>query len=267
MSSHDFTAIAKRYKDISIVQNSSADILLDLLDIKDQEGILDVGCGTGNITKRLYDKSKGLVIGIDPSIGMIDASRKNYRQEIDFEVSSAEDFSYSEKFDVIFCNSTFQWIKDVQKTIANFYHALKSGGRVGIQAPAKKSYCPNFIDAVNAVKNDIRCGSTYNDFIHPWFFLDSAQEYAELFIRQGFTVPFSEIQTIETFHSPEETYKIFASGAIAGYLNKSYYKNGFNDQYSADFQSIVMEEFVRQAKYDGKVKLIFNRIFLIAIKG
>ena len=144
---------------------------------------------------------------------------------------------------------------------------MKKNGRAGIQAPAKKIYCPNFIDAVNAVKNNSLTGSVFNDFINPWFFRDTAQEYSEHFTRQGFTVPFSEIVTIESFHSPDDAYKIFASGAIAGYLNQSCYKNGFDEKYSENFQRIVREEFISQAQSDGRVRLAFNRIFLIALRN
>lgn len=53
MNNQDFTTIAKRYKETSIIQNSAADILLALLDIKTNESILDVGCGTGKSDKKI----------------------------------------------------------------------------------------------------------------------------------------------------------------------------------------------------------------------
>jgi len=72
MSNYTFTDISKRYKETSIVQSSAADILLALLDIKENESVLDVGCGTGNLTNRLFNKSRGRIVGIDPSSGMIE---------------------------------------------------------------------------------------------------------------------------------------------------------------------------------------------------
>lgn len=266
MNNQDFTTIAKRYKETSIIQNSAADILLALLDIKTNESILDVGCGTGNLTKKLFDLSNGYVVGIDPSIGMIEESKRNYGKEIIFQVGSAEDVSFSNVFNVIFCNSAFQWFHDVQKSINSLYHALKSKGRVGIQAPAKKEYCPNFIQAIKAVETNNTIGSLYQNFKNPWFFLDTAKEYADMFLHLGFEVPFSEIQTIETFHFPEEVYSIFASGAAAGYLNQTNYSCEITNEYINEFQDVIRKEFNTQAKYDGKVKLVFNRIFLIAVK-
>ena len=266
MNNQDFTEISKRYKKTSIIQNSAADILLDLLNIKENERILDVGCGTGNLTQKLFNKSQGYVVGIDPSSGMIEESRKNCSKEIQFYVSSAEDISFYSSFDVIFCNSAFQWVRDANKSIYNFYNALKVNGRVGIQAPGGKEYCPNFIKAINSIKIDKKLGQAFDKFNSPWFFLETEAEYRDLFNYHGFKVPFCEIQTIETFYNPHEVYKIFASGAIAGYLNKTYYDCEINDEYIKNFQNIVKEEFNKQAIYQGKVKLVFNRIFIVGIK-
>lgn len=267
MDSQNFTEISKRYRETSIIQSSAADILLALLDIKSGESVLDAGCGTGNLTKKIYDKTRGYVTGIDPSQGMIDESVENYGREINFQLSSAEDISFKNHFDVIFCNSAFQWISDVDKAIENFYNALKPGGRIGIQAPGGKEYCPNFIHAINAVSKNERTGPVFTRFKSPWIFLDTAQDYAELFMKHKFNVAFSEIQRIETFHVPDEVYKIFASGAIAGYLNKNYYGCGITEEYMNNFQEIVKKEFIKQADSEGKVKLVFNRIFLVAVKN
>ena len=52
---------------------------------------------------------------------------------------------------------------------------------------------------------------------------------------------------------------------MAGYLDRSNYKCEIDQNYIDDFQSAIKEEFKGQAKYDGKVKLVFSRIFLIGI--
>jgi len=267
MDNQDFTEISKRYRETSIIQSSAADILLALLDIKSGESILDIGCGAGNLTKKIYDISHGYVTGVDSSEGMIDESVKNYGGEINFQLSSAEDISFKDCFDVIFCNSVFQWISNVDKAIGNFYHALKPGGRIGIQAPGGKEYCPNFIRAVDAVTKRERTGTVFKNFKSPWLFLNSAKNYAELFLKHKFNVAFSEIQKIESLHTPEEVYNIFASGAIAGYLNKEYYNCTIDENYINEFQDTVKEDFSRQAGTNGKVKLVFNRIFLVAVKS
>jgi trans-aconitate methyltransferase len=198
---------------------------------------------------------------------MIDESVKNYGEIIDFQLCSAEEISFKNRFDAIFCNSAFQWISNTEKAIKNFHRALRHGGRIGIQAPGGKGYSPNFLQAIDAVYKNKVTGPVFKNFNSPWFFLDTAREYTELFMKHKFSVVFSEIQKIESFHTPDEVYKVFASGAIAGYLNKDYYSCKIDDIYINKFQDIVREDFSRQADSSGKVNLIFNRIFLVAVKN
>jgi len=266
MVSESFSEIARRYKETSIIQKSAADILFALLKIQPAENVLDIGCGTGNLTRKIYEISGGTVVGIDPAAGMISESKKVFGKDIEFLVRSAEEIDFVNQFDVIFCNSAFQWIKNIDKAISNFHRSLKKGGRIGIQAPARKNYSPNFIEAIETVKKNPYCARYMQDFISPWSLLETARDYASCFTRHSFKVAFSKIQTISTFHSPEETYEIFASGATAGYLNKDNYKYGFDQRYWEEFQQVVKESFQKQAIHEGKVNLAFNRIYLIAVK-
>ena len=101
----------------------------------------------------LKEITKGKVVGVDPSEGMIrEAVEKSRGLDITFEVKSAEEIEYKNCFDVIFCNSSLQWYKEPQKAVKSCNAALRKGGRIGIQAPAKRIYSPNFIEAVEKVK-------------------------------------------------------------------------------------------------------------------
>ncbi len=267
MDKVDFSKIATEYEKYATVQKSASEILLKLLKIKDNEDILDLGCGTGHLTRKIRNLTNGKVVGIDPSEGMIrEAIEKSKGLNIVYEVKNAENMDYRESFDVIFCNSAFQWFKDPKKAINNCYRALRKNGRIGIQAPAKKIYCPNFIEAIEMVKRDERTKEIFARFNEPWFFLETAGEYKSLFENCGFKVLFSKIETIITEHTPEEVFKIFSSGAIAGYLNQDYYNTELTEDYILAFKEIVKKAFEEQSDEKGMVKLKFNRIFLIAVK-
>ncbi|MDR1617233.1 MAG: hypothetical protein LBR98_09590 [Syntrophomonadaceae bacterium] len=103
-------------------------------------------------------------------------------------------------------------------------------------------------------------------FNMPWNFNETAEEYVGLFKNKGFKVPFSQIKIIETYHKPEEVCKIFCSGAVAGYLNKTYYDCEFDENYTKNFFDNIRKAFAKQAQNNGKVKLVFNRMFLSGIK-
>ena len=167
---------------------------------------------------------------------------------------------------MIFCNSAFQWFKNHRRALRACHNALKQGGKIAIQAPAKEIYCPNFITAINEVKNNESTKTIFESFNQPWLFLNTREEYAKLFEDAGFKVRRSWIDEVTTYHSPEEVYKIFKSGAAAGYLNQDYYGKTLTREYISDFKGIVRKSLEEQADETGKVKLIFYRYYLLAIK-
>ncbi len=267
MKSSDFTEISSRYEQDSLIQKSAAEKLIGLLDIQRNDDILDLGCGTGGLTRRIRAMTGGNVVGVDPSTGMINEA-ENGRQSLNitYDVKTAEELDYRDRFTVIFCNSAFQWFRDSGLALGNCHAALRKGGRMGIQAPAKKVYCPNFMKAIEAVAADPRTAKTFSGFRPPWIFLDTAGDYSSLFKEAGFTVPFAIIEEIKTLHSPGQVVTIFESGAAAGYLNREYYQAPIDEAYTRAFREIVKGSFLRQANKEGQVELIFNRIYLLAIK-
>lgn len=267
MSKVDFSKIAAQYEDYSLVQKSAGDLLLKLLEIKNNDDVLDIGCGAGNLTRKIREITKGKIVGIDLSGGMIqEAIDKNRNLKIYFEIKGAEHMDYQDSFDVIFCNSVMMWFKEPQRAIKNCYTALRKGGGIGVQAPAKRVYCPNFINAIKTVKEKPRTKDIFARYKSPWFFLETSDEYKNLFEEVGFKVVFSKIEEVKTRHTPEDVFKIFCSGAIVGYLNQDCYDVKIDSDYIETFTDIIRKVFFQQADNQGEVEMIFNRIFMMAVK-
>lgn len=267
MQKIDFSEIASKYEELSLVQKSAGDMLIALLEITKDDDVLDIGCGTGYLTKKIREITKGKVVGIDSSEGMITEAQRNFKGcDIIFERKDAQELDYLESFDVIFCNSSFQWFKKPEIILKNCYQALRKNGRIGIQAPAGEVYSPNFIRAIKEIEHDLRTRETFTHFMNPWFFLETTGEYDSLFTKAGFKVLFSKINVVKTSHTSEEVFNIFMSGAVAGYLNQDYYDVIISGDYVKDFQQIIKDAFDKQVNDKGLVELIFNRIYLLAIK-
>ena len=101
--------------------------VIDLLEPKSGEHILDIGCGTAHLTGKIAE-SGAVVVGLDNSASMIEQARKNYPQ-LRFELADATDFSLETTFDAIFSNAVLHWIEDQDKLVLCIYRALKPGGR------------------------------------------------------------------------------------------------------------------------------------------
>ncbi len=136
----DFSKIAAEYEDIATVQKSASEILLKFLKIGGNDDVLDLGCGTGHLTRKIRSLTKGKVVGIDPSEGVIkEAVEKSRRLDIVYETKSAEDMDYEDCFDVIFCNSALQWFKEPERAIKNCYRAR--GGMGGLESRRLRRKC------------------------------------------------------------------------------------------------------------------------------
>jgi len=263
-----FNSKAFTYADNALVQKSASEVLLNLLSIQPEEDVLDIGCGPGHITKKIAQITKGSVQGIDVSQGMIEQAVGSNKDlpNLKYSVMDAESFELNTKFDVIVCNSCFQWFQKPDQVLTHCFNVLKEGGRIGVQAPATQSYCPNFISAIEKIRMHPYTREVFNHFKSPWFFFDSKDEYEQLFRNHGFDIIYSELREESNLFSVEQAYKIYQSGAENGYLNQSFYTVTLTDDYISTFRELVKEALQEQADNSGMINLKFERIYLVAKK-
>lgn len=260
-----FDKIASSYRQTSLVQASAGEHLMDLLGIAGNADILDVGCGTGNLTAALANKTTGSVTGIDPSKGMIaEATKAMQDQRLRFVVTGAEEMDFNREFDIVYCNSAFQWFSDPARCLVNIRKALRPGGKAGVQAPARQNYCPLFIEAIGDCCTDPEIRQVFDGFRSPWFMLDSADAYRNLFESAGLRVLFCSIEESHSMRTPSEAFDIFSSGAKAGYLNPACYDRPWPSGFETSFLDGIRSSFISMAGADGRIDLMFYRIFTIA---
>jgi trans-aconitate methyltransferase len=101
--------------------------LLDLLAPKPGERILDLGCGTGQLTAKIADAGAS-VLGLDASPDMIGQARQNYPR-LQFKLEDATATQFQSEFDAVFSNAALHWMLDAAAVAKNIARALKPGGR------------------------------------------------------------------------------------------------------------------------------------------
>lgn len=103
-----------------------------------KEDILEVGCGTGNFTKKLIDFGRVTAVDID---------RKHIKQTTDLlrgkakvEWGDIEKGTLGQKeFDSIVCLNVLEHINDDVKALMNIYNVLKINGYLILLVPAHQS--------------------------------------------------------------------------------------------------------------------------------
>jgi len=143
------------------------------------EQILDLGCGTGELTAQVAE-SGAKVTGLDSSAGMI-ASAKAHFPQVTFQVADATSFSLSAQFDAVFSNATLHWVRQQEKALDRIHQHLKPGGRFVLEMGGKG----NVDDITGALEKAMaNRGYTYKPF---WYF-PSVGEYTSLLEEYGFRV-------------------------------------------------------------------------------
>src|SRR5271169_19091 len=99
--------------------------VMELLDPKPGERILDLGCGDGVLTKKLQDLGCQIV-GVDSSPELIQAAQK---LDLHTHLMDGQALTFEGVFDAVFSNAALHWMKDQPKVIEGVWKALKPGGR------------------------------------------------------------------------------------------------------------------------------------------
>lgn len=141
--------------------------------------ILDLGCGTGLLTRLLAEKGH-LVVGIDNSAEMIRKAR-TLHPNICFETADACALPWNERFDIVFSNAVFHWIREPRLLLQNVWKTLKPGGRLICEFGAEGNVGRIRRAMEKAMEHR---GRTYEN---PFFF-PSEQEYRSLLDDEGFMI-------------------------------------------------------------------------------
>ena len=154
--------------------------LIPLLDPQPGELILDLGCGTGHLTKTIAE-SGARVIGIDSSPHMIEMAHATY-PELEFLIADARNFSFTDPFDAIFSNATLHWVQPAESVVRCISTSLKTGGRFVAEFGGKG----NVATIIAAVQQSFR-ELAHSEVDFGWYF-PSIGEYTSLLEQYGLTV-------------------------------------------------------------------------------
>lgn len=114
--------------------------LIQRLNDKSFESLLDVGCGTGKVLSLIKDKFNTKVSGIDLSEGMVEKAKELLGESADLKVGDSENLLWEDDtFDVIICNASFHHYPNPIAVLKEMKRVLKPDGRVIIADP----WCPN----------------------------------------------------------------------------------------------------------------------------
>lgn len=124
--------------------------LVDLVDLRAPvERMVDLGCGTGELTVELANRLEATdVIGVDSSPAMLERANRLFERSdrppaadrtVHFRHGDIATWTGTDH-DLIIANASLQWVPDHADVLARWCDALAPGGRLAVQVPANAGH-------------------------------------------------------------------------------------------------------------------------------
>jgi trans-aconitate 2-methyltransferase len=117
------------------------DDLAALVEKRPRMRIVDLGCGTGELTRELHEHlSAEETIGIDNSETMLFKAGHFGGEMLRFEKGDIEAFVADRPFDLVFSNAAFHWVPEHETLFRRLTNFLSTTGQLAVQMPANDDH-------------------------------------------------------------------------------------------------------------------------------
>ena len=118
--------------------------LLNLVKVRPELKVVDLGCGTGELTRHLADAlPNSQVLGLDRSGEMLAKSARYARDGLRF--AEGDIAGLGGEYDLIFSNAALQWLDRHDELFPRLWAHLRPGGQLAVQMPSNYDHPSHFL--------------------------------------------------------------------------------------------------------------------------
>jgi trans-aconitate 2-methyltransferase len=203
---------AASYQRVSAPLEAMGREVLDRLELRGDERVLDAGCGTGRVTAALVERlPRGEVVAVDGSPAMVAEARERLGPGVEVFVADLLELRLDEPVDAILSTATFHWIADHDRLFERLHAALRPGGRIVAQCGGAGN-----VAAVQAAIDTV-ADPALADWPGPWNF-QSPEATAERLERLGFTDIRTWPQDVRV--EPEDPHEYLGTVVLGSHLER-----------------------------------------------
>lgn len=195
--------------------------------------IVDLGCGTGELTALLPEAFAGsVVVGIDSSPAMLAQAAPHASDRLFFEQGDLSELEG--EWDLIFSNAALHWIPDHSSLLQHLYDLLRPGGQLAAQVPTNHGHPSQTLMADLAREEPYR--SALDGWEKTWSVLDLHRYGELLYALGGVNIVVLEKLYPQVVDNAEAMVRFTESTAMRPYLDR------LPDKLHAPFRQTLIDQ-------------------------
>lgn len=234
--------------------------LLRSIELSSPSRIVDLGCGTGDLTARLAERwPAAQITGIDRSAQMLERAKSRF-SGIEWELGDLRSWQPDEPVDLIYTNATLHWVQGHELLLPKLVDELAPGGALAAQVPN------NFESPSHRLLRELALSPPWaarlGGQIRPWPVL-SPEQYLELLSPKLRSLDVWSTTYLHLLTGTNPVLEWMYGAAIRpllAVLSSDAERVRFKTEYGA-----LLEE-AYPPRPDGSTLFPFERIFLIAYR-
>jgi trans-aconitate 2-methyltransferase len=243
----------ERYEQFKQERFAPFDDLARMVRVRNGLRVIDLGCGTGELTARLAGMLPDSdVLGIDSSAEMLSRCEAFARPGLRFEQRDIEDIEG--EWDLIFSNAALQWVQDHGTFFPKLFDRLRPAGQLVVQMPSNYMHPTHRLIDDLAQEEPFRTG--LGGYRRSWS-TRTIEEYAELLYDAGAT----DINVFEKIYPhvlPDaDALADWTSGtALVPFMERM--PAGMRDLFMSEYRAHLRAQFPETPVFYGFKRILFS---------
>ncbi|WP_413580941.1 methyltransferase domain-containing protein [Bdellovibrio sp. HCB288] len=236
--------------------------LLDFIKPDTFKEAIDLGCGTGELTRIMHDRFKPQqTTGMDSSGEMLAKTKSFSSADLNFLQGDIDVWEKPDAYDLIVSNAALQWSPGHRDLFQRLHRSLRPGGQLAVQMPMNHDYPTHVLSQAMSHEEHWKKALGGHTYDKPKTML-TVEEYANLIYKLGFQEQRVELKVYGHILPTREGVIEWVRGSMLTYFEKHMSKTDY-----ADFLQEYQSRLFQILPDDKPFFYPFKRVFIWARKA